>query len=75
MGKTRLEESRKLSVAERIQLVEDLWDSIAADSGAAPLTETQMAKLDHRLAMPDGPLHSWGEIKAGCLSRVPVSRS
>jgi putative addiction module component (TIGR02574 family) len=41
---------RKLSVAERIQLAEDLWDSVAAETGELPLTEAQAAELDHRLA-------------------------
>lgn len=31
MGKVPIEELLKLSVSERIQLVEDLWDSIAAE--------------------------------------------
>jgi putative addiction module component (TIGR02574 family) len=40
---------RKLPLDERIQLVEDLWDSIAADSSALPLTPEQRAELDRRL--------------------------
>jgi len=39
-----------LSVAERIQLVEDLWDSIAEVPESVPLTEGQKAELDRRLA-------------------------
>ena len=39
----------KLSLAERIQLAEDLWDSVAAETGGLPLTEAQAAELDHRL--------------------------
>ena len=38
----------KLSVAERIQLAEDLWDSVAADTGDLPLSEAQVAELDRR---------------------------
>jgi len=38
----------KLSVAERIQLAEDLWDSVAADTGDLPLTDAQKAELDRR---------------------------
>lgn len=41
---------RKLSVAERIQLVEDIWDSIAADADAVPLTDDQRSELDRRIA-------------------------
>lgn len=36
MSSIPIEELLKLSVAERIQLVEDLWDSIAADPEALP---------------------------------------
>ena len=40
---------RKLSLDERIRLVEDLWDSIASDQNALPLTPEQQAELDRRL--------------------------
>lgn len=39
-----------LSVSERIQLVEDLWDSIAPETGELPLTEAQTLELERRLA-------------------------
>ena len=39
----------KLPVDERIKLVEELWDSIAADQKALPLTDEQKADLDRRL--------------------------
>ena len=39
----------KLTVAERIQLAEDLWDSIAPDSPELALTPAQAAELDARL--------------------------
>jgi putative addiction module component (TIGR02574 family) len=43
---------RALSIAERLQLVEDVWDSIATeqpDGTALPLTATERAELDRRL--------------------------
>jgi putative addiction module component (TIGR02574 family) len=40
----------KLSVAERIQLAEDLWDSVADETGGLPLSAAQKAELDRRLA-------------------------
>jgi putative addiction module component (TIGR02574 family) len=40
---------RQLTVDERIKLVEDLWDSIAADQGALPITADQKSELDRRL--------------------------
>lgn len=39
-----------LTVAERIQLVEDLWDSIADAPEVLELTDAQRAELDRRLA-------------------------
>jgi putative addiction module component (TIGR02574 family) len=41
---------RELPITERIQIVEDLWDSIAADQSALPLTKEQRTELDGRLA-------------------------
>ncbi len=38
-----------LPVDERIKLVEDLWDSIAADQSTLPLTADQKVELDRRL--------------------------
>lgn len=38
-----------LPVEERLKLVEDLWDSIAADQHALRLTDEQKAELDRRL--------------------------
>jgi putative addiction module component (TIGR02574 family) len=38
-----------LPVEERIRIVEDLWDSIAADQKTLPLTDDQKAELDRRL--------------------------
>ncbi len=40
---------RKLPVEERLRIVEDLWDSIAADQSALRLTVEQKAELDRRL--------------------------
>ena len=48
----------RLSVEERLTLVEDLWDSIADENAAAPLTDAQRAELDRR------PAHCRRE--AGC---------
>jgi putative addiction module component (TIGR02574 family) len=40
---------RKLPLDERIRLVEDLWDSIASNQNALPLTPEQQVELDRRL--------------------------
>ncbi|MFW5857930.1 MAG: addiction module protein [Planctomycetota bacterium] len=40
----------RLTVAERIQLVQDIWDSIAEHPDECPLTDAQRDELDRRLA-------------------------
>jgi putative addiction module component (TIGR02574 family) len=63
---------RRLSVAERLQLVEDLWDSIAKDAPdeALPVTPELAAELDRRVAEhehePTAAL-PWEEVRAGLL--------
>ena len=61
-----LQSLRTLSVAERIQLVEDLWDSIAEDSEQLTLSGAQMAELDRRLEEyqqnPDQGI-AWEEVR------------
>jgi putative addiction module component (TIGR02574 family) len=49
MKKTPLTNVLELSVSERILLVEDIWDSIAAVPEAVPLTDAQKEELDRRL--------------------------
>jgi len=46
---SRLRELRELPISERIQLVEDLWDSIAEDAAGYKLSSEQTALLDERL--------------------------
>ena len=52
------EEFRKLSLSERLELVEELWDSIAADCEREPfpLSEEQRADLERRLAESANPI-------------------
>lgn len=63
----------QLSVAERIQLVEDIWDSIVQIPEAVQLTEEQKAELDRRLesyqANP-GEGISWNELKEKLPQRI-----
>lgn len=40
---------QELPVEERIKMVEDIWDSIAADQNALTLTAEQRVLLDQRL--------------------------
>jgi putative addiction module component (TIGR02574 family) len=70
----RLADLFKLSVAERIQLAEDLWDSIAAEQDGAPvLTDAQRAEIERRLAdheqSPSGAM-DWNEVRARLWSNA-----
>ncbi len=51
-------EIEKLTPAEQLQLVEELWDSLCDQPDAVPLTEAQRAELDRRLddLERDGPV-------------------
>ena len=46
---TQVAEIFELSVAERIQIVEDIWDSISNTPEELPLSEAEKLKLDKRL--------------------------
>ena len=60
----------ELSVPQRLQLVEDLWDSIAAVPDSVPVPEWQKEELDRRevehLQNPAAVL-SWEEVKERIL--------
>lgn len=49
MGRLATENILDLSIPERIQLVEDIWDSIASVPEALQLSEEQKIELDNRL--------------------------
>jgi putative addiction module component (TIGR02574 family) len=57
----------ELSVPERIQLVEDLWDSVAADTPPLTLSPEEVAELERRLAEMDANPEAgipWEQVKA-----------
>ena len=63
----------RLSVDERLALVEDIWDTIAADSGALPLTDAQRAELDRRIAAHEASPEDvvpWEEVRASIAGRL-----
>lgn len=57
---------------ERLQLVQDLWDSIAAEAANTPLTSAQQEELARRLADDDAHPEDgipWETIKAEARAR------
>jgi putative addiction module component (TIGR02574 family) len=73
MGRHELwAELMKLTPAERIELAEDLWESVEPED-VPPLTAEQKKELDRRLAEherdPSTAL-TWDEVKARLQSRL-----
>ncbi|HEV3075573.1 MAG TPA: addiction module protein [Thermoanaerobaculia bacterium] len=63
----------ELPVAERLRLVELLWDSIAAEPEAVPITDELKAELDRRLADFEADPESgspWEEVRSRILRRL-----
>jgi putative addiction module component (TIGR02574 family) len=62
-----LNEIVALSIEERINLVQDIWDSIAADQACVDLTDVQKQGLDRRTAdyeaNPENVM-TWEAVKA-----------
>jgi len=61
------EQAKKLSISDRILLVEEIWDTIAEENQAFELTDAQKQELDRRLeSVRTNPGHgrTWDEIKA-----------
>lgn len=72
MKSVRLSDVLELPVEERLDLVGEIWDSIAQVPDAVELTEMQRAELDRRLeAYRRDPKTGspWAEVKARILSR------
>ena len=66
-----------LSTAEKILLVEDLWDSIAADAAPLPVPQSHLDELEkrwERFAASPGDVLSLEELKA-TIDAFPDRRS
>jgi putative addiction module component (TIGR02574 family) len=67
MSPFAFKEILQLSVAERVQLAEDIWDSIVASPESLPVTGAQKQELDRRRdahATNTAATRSWDEIRA-----------
>jgi putative addiction module component (TIGR02574 family) len=56
----------QMSIADRLSLVQEIWDSIAAAPEEIPLTEEEKRLLDRRRAELDanpGNVLTWEQIK------------
>jgi putative addiction module component (TIGR02574 family) len=63
----------RLSPAERMQLVEEILDSLANEQEPSPLSEAKRRELDRRIAAleanPAG-VSAWEEVEARVLARL-----
>jgi len=65
-----IEMFRKLSPSEKIRLVEELWDEIAAEAARLPLTESQRRLLDERIQQHERnpeDVEAWEKVKKDIL--------
>jgi putative addiction module component (TIGR02574 family) len=66
MTDTTTTELTKLPVAERLRLIEELWDSLDAEIDALPIPDWHRAELDKRLdALDNGTSVGapWDEVR------------
>ncbi len=62
------DEINKLELSEKLILVEDIWDSIAASNAEIPIPEWQKQELDKRYKeYQEGKqeLHDWESVHEG----------
>lgn len=75
----------KLALSEKLLLVEDIWDSIAADNAQMPLPQWQKRELDRRhkaRQQGESGLHDWEDVHAALrggrrwriVTATPLSR-
>lgn len=63
----------QLGAQERLALVHEIWDSLAADLERAPLTEEQRQEVDRRLAAHRANPRAaipWEQVEAEALARL-----
>lgn len=63
-ARTLWDEILKLPVDERLQLVQDIWDSLAATPTDVPVPDWHKEELDRRLDAPEpGENLTWDEVR------------
>ena len=63
----------QLSVADRLRLIQEIWDSIATEVERMPLTESQRQEIDRRLAAHQANPQAaipWEQVEAEALARL-----
>ena len=68
-----LSEIMNLKADEKIEIIEEIWDSIGASNESLPLTDTQKKVLEQRLEefqKNSSEGDSWEEVKARIKSKL-----
>ena len=72
-----IDEIAALSVDQRLELVQAIWDTIADDAAGLEVPQSHIDELDRRLAAYEADPHAgstWAEVKAR-LTRPPGASS
>lgn len=72
---TLLADAARLPIADRIQLIDALWDTLPVDS-LPPLTDEWVAEIQRRSAEYDSGLAKtvpWEQVRAEALRRVGIT--
>jgi putative addiction module component (TIGR02574 family) len=72
MNASARQEILTLPVSERLQLIEDIWESIASQPADVPVTPEQRKELDKRLAnfeRDPAPGEKWDDVKSRITRR------
>ncbi len=75
---TTFEDLKQLPVSEKIQIFEDLWVSIAAETSPIGLSPQHIAELDRRLdALEENPGHGtpWSAVREKILAPHQTTRA
>lgn len=63
----------RLSIEERLEVADAIWDSVVHEVEMSPLPEWQRSELERRLAdsvaNPDA-VRPWGDVEAQALARA-----
>ena len=68
-----IENIKKLSIAERILIIEDIWDSIISSKEEFPISDEQKKELDLRLELYyENPNEgkTWKDVKDNIKSQI-----
>ena len=64
-----LAEILRLPVGERIELLGDAWDAVAASPDEVPVPEWHLREIERRLAEPDPRYIPWEEVRQRLKAR------